>query len=258
MATPITALLIAAACAAQSPRPVFEAFEVATIKPALTPPAGRYIRMQSAHRFYAKNYTLKLLVGAAYNLTPNAISGGPAWIETEPFDILAGTPGELRPNNDEQMAMLRKLLADRFQLTFHREPKQLPVYALTVGKAGSRLKESASDPDAQPDIVNVLFPDHVTLPARNATMAQFTSMLQRAVLDRTVLDQTGLTGRYDFDLEWTPDETQFAGNGPKATSESTRPDLFAAVQIQLGLRLEATKGPVQTIVIDKVEKPSEN
>jgi uncharacterized protein (TIGR03435 family) len=82
--------------------------------------------------------------------------------------------------------------------------------------------------------------------------------MQRVVLDRPVLDNTGLTGRYDFDLEWTPDESQFGGKGPPATAESSKPDLFAAIQSQLGLKLEATKGAVATLVIDRVEKPAEN
>jgi hypothetical protein len=105
-------------------RPVFEAFEVATIKPAATEPPGRYFRMQSAHQFYAKNYTLKALVALAWDLTPAAISGGPSWVDSDHSDILAETPNEIRPNRDEQMSMLKKLLIDRFKLTFHREQKE--------------------------------------------------------------------------------------------------------------------------------------
>jgi uncharacterized protein (TIGR03435 family) len=89
-------------------------------------------------------------------------------------------------------------------------------------------------------------------------MVQFASMMQRAVLDRPVVDKTGLSGKYDFDLEWTPDETQFGGQGPPGTPESTKPDLFAAIQRQLGLRLEATKGLVAVLIIERVERPSEN
>jgi uncharacterized protein (TIGR03435 family) len=96
--------------------------------------------MQSAHRFYVKNYSLKSLVGAAYNLTPRAISGGPAWAGSDHYDILAGTPGEVQPTLDEQMSMLRKLLGDRFKLTFHREQKEFSIYALTVAKNGPKLK----------------------------------------------------------------------------------------------------------------------
>jgi uncharacterized protein (TIGR03435 family) len=249
---------------AQSPdhRPAFDAFDVATIKPAPPEEQGRFIRMQSAHRFFAKNYTLKALLGAAYNLTPRAISGGPSWIDSDKYDVLASTPGDVPPNLDEQMAMLRNLLAERFQLTFHRERKEFSVYALTVAKTGLKLKESTAPPDGLPDLVNVITPEkgggyRIVLPARNATMAQFASMMQRTIFDRPVVDQTGLTGKYDFDLEWRPNESQFGGN-IAANPDSSEPDLFAALHQQLGLRLEATKGFVEALAIDRVEKPSDN
>jgi uncharacterized protein (TIGR03435 family) len=245
-------------------RPAFEAFEVATIKPVDPNSPGRYIRMQSAHRFYAKNHTVKRLVGAAYNLNPRMISGGPGWIDSDQYDVVAATPGEVQPSQDEQMAMLRNLLADRFKLTFHRQQETLPVYALTIAKTGSRVKESTGLPDALPELISVVYPDpagvHLKMPARNATMAQFASILQRAILDRPVVDQTGLPGKYDFNLEWTPDESQFDGalNRGTNTDGSAKPGLFAALQQQLGLKLEATRGPVDLLVIDRVERPSEN
>jgi uncharacterized protein (TIGR03435 family) len=216
--------------------------------------------MQSAHRFFAKNHTLKTLIEAAYDLTPRAISGGPDWTDSDRYDILAGTPGEVQPNLDEQMSMLRKLLTDRFKLTFHREQKEFSIYALTVAKNGPKLKESAA-PDGQPDLVNVVLPNRIWLPARNSTIAQFASMMQRAVLDRPVVDKTGLSAKYDFDLEWADDESQFGGLLRKRASADDgpdKPDLFAAVQQQLGLRLEAAKGPIEVLVIDKVARPSEN
>ena len=258
------AILAASAIFAQSPpaRPTFDAFEVATIKPADPNSLGRYIRMQSVNRFYAKAFTLNALVAAAYSLTPRAISGGPAWTDSDRYDILASTPGDIQPNLDEQMAMLRKLLGDRFQLAFHREPKELPVFALTVAKGGPKLKPSTARPDQLPYLINTVYPEekggvHILLPARNATMMQFAAMLQRGVLDRMVVDQTGLSGTYDFDLEWTPDENQFGGTLPRSV-EPTKPSLFVAMQEELGLRLEATRGPVQALVIDRVERPSEN
>ena len=243
-------------------RPAFDAFEVATIKPAADDQSGAFIRMQSAHRFYVKNYSLKSLVMAAYNLTPRAVSGGPAWAVSDRYDILAGTPGELQPNLDEQMSMLRKLLADRFKLTFHREPKEFSIYALTIAKNGPKLKESTAPPDKLPELVSVVFPDRVLLPARNASTAEFAAhLMNRGVLDRPVVDRTGLSGKYDFDLEWADDETQFGGQLRKRASPddgSEKPDFFAAVQQQLGLRLEATKGPIETLVIDRAERPSDN
>lgn len=257
-------LLAPIALSAQSPatRPAFDAFAVATIKPTAPDSRARYIRMQSVNRFYATGFTLQALVAAAYSLTPRAISGGASWTDAERYDILASTPGDVQPNLDEQMAMLRRLLTDRFQLTFHREPKELPIFAITVAKGGSKLKLSTAPPGGLPELINTIYPEekggvHVVLPARNATILQFAAMMQRTVLDRAVVDQTGLSGTYDFDLEWTPDESQFGGNLPRSV-ESTKPSLFTAMQEQLGLKLEATKGPVQALVIDRVERPSEN
>jgi len=236
-------------------------FEVAVIKPTSPDERARYTTMQGAHQFIAKSYTLKYLVSAAYNLPPRAISGGPDWSDVDRYDILASTPGETRPTLDEQMAMVRSLLTDRFNLKFHKEPKEFPVYLLTVARGGVKLKESAAAAgDEQPVLVNTVYPgEKISLPARNATMAQFASMLQRAVLDRPVIDQTNLSSRYDFYLEWTPDDTQFGGNlPPVAPQNAVKPDLFAALQQQLGLRLEAARAPIDTIVIDSVQKPSEN
>lgn len=251
---------------AQSPasRPAFDVFEVASIKP--TAPdwsGGRFIRMQGAHQLVARNHALKTLIAAAYNLTPRAISGGPTWVDSDHYDILAETPSEIRPNLDEQMSMLRKLLADRFKLTFHREQKEFSVYALTVAKNGSKLKESTVSPDSfpagPPPLVLVVSPQSIRLPGRNATMAELASVFQRAALDRPVIDKTGLSGRYDFDLEFTPDETQFDGAfAGRASADDAKPGLFTAIQEQLGLRLEPTKGPVDALVIDHVERPSEN
>lgn len=218
--------------------------------------------MASAHEFTARNHALLTLIAAAYNISPQAISGGPGWVESDHYDIVAKAPGEVRPNPDEQMAMLRKLLADRFQLRFHREKKELHVYALTVAKGGAKLKESTVSPDASPEgpppLIFVVSPQSVRLPGRNATMADLASVLQRAALDNPVLDRTGLSARYDFDLEFAPDETVFGGALGKGPEDSTRPGLFAAIQQQLGIRLEATRGAVDAIVIDRVERPSAN
>jgi uncharacterized protein (TIGR03435 family) len=263
----VAALISAVGIFAQPPpaRPAFDEFEVATIKPAADEQSGAFIRMQSAHRFYVKNYSLKSLVMAAYNLTPRAISGGPAWAVSDHYDILAGTPGEVQPNLDEQMSMLRRLLTDRFKLTFHREKKEFSIYALTVVKNGPKLKESTAPREKLAELVSVVFPDRVLLPARNTTMAEFAAhLMNRGVLDRPVVDRTGLSGKYDFDLEWADDESQFGGKLRKRASPDDgdhgddKPDFFAAVQQQLGLRLDATRGPVDVLVIDQAERPSEN
>jgi uncharacterized protein (TIGR03435 family) len=247
----------------QNPRSKFDQFEVATIKP--TAPdwtGGRYMRMQTAHQFAAKGYALRVLLSAAYNLNPKAISGGPAWVDSDLYDVLAETPGEVRPTQDEQMSMLRKLVSERFNLTFHREQKEFPIYTLTVAKNGPKLTEAAPDtsPEGSPPLVFRLAPDGARLPARNATMGELAWVMQRAAVDRQVVDKTGLMGRYDFDLEWSPDESQFNGQfrGPVSTDPAAKPDLFTAMQQQLGLKLEAARGPIEAMVIDKVERPSAN
>lgn len=235
------------------------AFEVATIKPA--PPdakAGRYITMQGNNRLVVKYYTVKLLIAAAYNVSPKAISGGPAWAETDHFDIVALTPGEKRPTQPEQMAMLRTLLSDRFKLAFHREPKEFAIYQLEVAKEGPKLKESTAPASDPAQLVSTVYPQHIHLPAKNATMSDFASLLQRALLDRPVVDDTQLAGRYDFDLDWAPDETQFGGEVPVASADAQAPPFFAAIEQQLGLHLEATRGTVQAVVIDHVDVPSAN
>jgi uncharacterized protein (TIGR03435 family) len=220
--------------------------------------------MQSVNQLVARSYEPRVLIAAAYSLSPRAISGGPAWVDSDHYDILARTPGEIRPNQQEQMSMLRDLLADRFKLTFHREQKIFPLYTLTVAKGGPKLKESTVSPDAAPEgpppLVFVLSPEGVRLPGRYATIAEMAAVMQRSLFDRPVVDKTGLSGRFDFDLEWTPDESQFNGNAVRVpgAADSGKPDLFAAIQQQLGLKLEATKGPIEALVIDRIERPSDN
>jgi uncharacterized protein (TIGR03435 family) len=216
--------------------------------------------MQSLNQFVARGYQLRVLISAAYNLNPKAVSGGPAWIDSDLYDIFARTPGAVRPGLDEQMAMLRRLLADRFGLKFHREKKEMSIYALTMAKNGPKLKESPPappNPEGPPPLVFVLAPDVVRVPARGATTTELTYILQRAALDRPVIDRTGLTARYDFDLEFSPDESLFGG-ALRGSGDGNKPGLFAAMQEQLGLKLEATRGPVDSIVIEKIDRPSDN
>jgi uncharacterized protein (TIGR03435 family) len=151
------------------------ALKVATIKP--TAPDwkdGRFIRMQTAQQLGARNHELHRLIAAAYGLSMQAISGGPPWTDSDHYDILGKTPGDVRPNLDEQMAMLRSLLADRFKLTFHRDQKEMSIYALTVARNGPKLKETTTSPDATPEgpppLVFVVSPGLLRMPARYATM----------------------------------------------------------------------------------------
>jgi uncharacterized protein (TIGR03435 family) len=214
--------------------------------------------MEGDNRFIAYHFTLNLLIAAAYDLNPRTISGGPKWVDSDHFDILGVTSGGTRPSREQQMAMLRTLLADRFGLTFHRDSKVFSIYELQVGPGGPKLKPTTAAPDAPINVTNTVYPSKVVLPARNATIQDVVAMMQRAMLDRPVVDKTGLTGRYDFDLEWAPDETQFGGALIPAPSDSPSPPLFTALQQQLGLKLVATKGPVDALIIDHANPPTEN
>lgn len=155
--------------------------------------------------------------------------------------------------------MVKKLLTERFKLTFHHDKKELPAYVLTVSKAGAKMTKSEADPNAPPSL---FFRQLGQMTVRNSDMAEFAQVMQAAVLDRPVVDQTGLAGKYDFPLNWTPDESQFGGMGMKVPAPSDKadapPGLFTALPEQTGLRLDATKAAVEVLVIDHVEKPSEN
>jgi uncharacterized protein (TIGR03435 family) len=257
MAGLLTLGAVAQAPAAAMVRPKFEAFDVATIKPVeAQEKASRYFRMEGTHRFVAKYFNLKLLIAAAYDVNPKTISGGPGWVESARFDILAITPGEVIPNRQEQMAMLRNLLTERFKLTFHREPKVYSIYALGIAKGGPKLMKSTAPDDDPPRVISTVYPDKIVLPAHNASMEDFTAMLQRAMLDRPVVDKTGLQGRYDFTLEFAPDETVFGGEITAAPSDAPSLPLFTAIQEQIGLKLEAMRGPVSALVIDGAQKPT--
>src|SRR6185312_7033075 len=173
----LVGMFVAAALFGQTP-PDGAAFEVATIKP--TAPdwsGGRFIRMRTSHELEARNHALKTLLAAAYDLSPQAISGAPEWSEAQHYDILAKTPGEARPTLDQQMAMLRRLLDERFHLVHHREQKEMPIYSLTVAKGGAKLREPATPADATPQgppaLAFVLSPQDARLPARSATVGEF-------------------------------------------------------------------------------------
>ncbi len=233
-------------------------FDVATIKPATPDRPGKAFLVRG-RQFSTINTTLADLITFAYGIHAKQITGAPSWVETEKFDVAAQPNGEGQPNEKQWKAMVQKLLADRFKLAFHRDKKELSVYAIVVGKNGPKLTKSESTSN----LPGLFFRGLGNLPCTNATMADLASVLQGAVLDRPVVDQTGITGRYDFTLLWTPDEFQFGGAAaknppPPPTNGAAPPDLFTAMQEQLGLKLESTKAQAEVFVIDKVSKPTEN
>ena len=232
------------------------AFEVATIKLSDPNRPGRRLFSIRGTEVIAVYATVSDLITFAYGVHAAQISGAPAWVESDKFDITGKSEGDGQPNPNQFKTMLQKLLADRFQLTLHRDKKQLTVYALRNSGPKLTLSEAASP------IPNLIFRAG-NWPVRNATMEEFAGVMQ-AHLDRPVVDQTGLKGRFDFQLRWTPDETPSASPGgpgepPKLPERAdSLPDLFTAIQQQLGLKLESTKAQVDVLVIDKVEEPSEN
>jgi uncharacterized protein (TIGR03435 family) len=234
-------------------------FEVATIKPSKPGAPGKGLVMRDPRTFMTVNYTVADLISFAYAVHVRQITGAPAWLEDEKYDITATPDPPGQPNRKQIEIMVQKLLADRFKLTFHHDKKELSVFALTVGKTGPKLTASTGDPNGLP---GVGLGGLGRVIANNANMSDFTGLMQSVVLDRPVVDQTGLKGRFDFELKWTADENQFPGLmgqlPPPPENVEAPPDLFTAIQQQLGLKLEAVKTAVDVLVIDHVEKPSAN
>ena len=199
-----------------------QSFEVSTVKPAAPDSSGMTFRFAGPHRFTANNHTVKECIGFAYNLTPALMPGGPPWIESERYDIVGQIPGETQPPRDQVLLMFQGLLADLFKLKFHREQKEMTVYNLVIGKNGVKMKESTSGPTAGSLLIGFAPPRGRSLPARNATMVAFASLLQRVVVDRPVIDKTGLSGKYDFDLEWAIEGTRVDQSAPPCLRDPRR------------------------------------
>ena len=236
------------------------AFEVATIKPSDPARPGQIITLRGAE-IITTNTTLHDLINLAYWLHPKQLTGGPAWTVSDKFDLAGKPDAPGQPNVDQMKMMIQKLLADRFQLKFHFEKRELSVYAITIAKTGAKITRSQDDPNNLAGWNIGRNPSGTTFTFRNAPLSQITAVLQNS-LDKPVVDQSGLSERYDFTVTFTPDPAQAALLGgpprPAADNPDAAPDLFTAFQQQLGLKLESTKAPVDVMVIDKVEKPSEN
>ncbi|HEY6392831.1 MAG TPA: M56 and DUF3738 domain-containing protein, partial [Bryobacteraceae bacterium] len=230
-------------------------FEVASIKPSA--PGGRGVRVQMAPggRLDASNITVKFLIQQAYGVKDFQVIGGPGWINSERYDLVAKADGDIG-RMEQIRPLIEKLLADRFQLTIHRDTKELPIYALVVGKNGPKLKESEANNQGPQIRMN-----RGLINGQAMGMAMLASQLS-VPLGRTVLDKTGLTGQYDIKLEFTPEDGPGRGPGDGAEAapppDATGPSIFTALQEQLGLKLESSKGPVEIIIIDRIEKPTAN
>jgi uncharacterized protein (TIGR03435 family) len=218
--TILSAYGILAQSAATSP-----AFEVATIKPVSPDARGMSFRMAGAHRFTINNHTLKEVIATSYDLAPRLISGGPAWVDSDRYDMVGVTPGDSQAPWEQRQLMMQTLMADRFNLKFHREMKEAPVYNLVIGKNGKdglKLKESPN-PGQNSSLMMQGLPNRgIRLPARTASMADLAALMQRVIVDRSVIDKTGLTAKYDFDLEWTPDGAPPPTDGTSNLTSSPR------------------------------------
>jgi uncharacterized protein (TIGR03435 family) len=238
-------------------------FEVATIKPSAPNKPGKGFAFRGGH-FVTFNTNMNDLVAFAYGLHSKQIIDGPAWLGTDLYDIEAKPDAEGQPSHKQMQIMVQKLLTDRFKLTFHHDKRELSVYVLSLASGGPKMTmtKSTADPN-EPGAF--LFRELGDLIVRNETMAVFATWMQTSVMDKPVVDQTGLTDRYDFQLKWTPDQSQFGqfrGSGaivpPPTNDPNAPPGLYTAIQEQLGLKMGRGKVPDDVIIIDHVEKPSEN
>jgi uncharacterized protein (TIGR03435 family) len=234
-------------------------FEVATIKPS-DPLKDREHMSITAGGLLNATVTVKSLIERAYGIRDDQLVGGPKWMESARYDILARSderddPGKLSPAEQDayierQKERLQSLLADRFQLKFHSARKELPVYALVVAKHGPKL---SAPKEGEAHRLYTQGPGQ--LACFGASMGELAAELPDVGVSRIVLDKTGLTGRYDFSLRWTPEDVATDAAMP---SDSYQGSLFTALQEQLGLKLVSQKGPVNVLVIDQMERPSEN
>jgi uncharacterized protein (TIGR03435 family) len=235
--------------------------DVATIKPNDSGAMSMQVLTFRGRNLITVNSSLADLMMFAYGVQMKQIIGAPDWIQRDRYDVNATPDVEGTPTADQVRIMIRKLLADRFQLKFHHDKRELSAFVLTVGKDGSKLKPA--QPNGNLHGVGMQSARTGALMfANNAPISAFTSFLQSLVLDRPVVDQTGLTGRYDMTVTFTLDDSLFNGHPPAfpkpADGVEPAPNLFEAIQQQLGLKLTAEKIQVDVLAIDHVEKPSAN
>ena len=245
------------------------AFDVASVKPSQSHDEQSASFVQPGGRYIATNVTLRMLVKSAYGLHEDQLVGGPGWINTERFDVIAKAEGYTSASGfrDQARLMLRPLLADRFKLTVRREQRELPVYALLMAGTGlgPQIRQSDSrecdgntkamtpaphsaEPEAPlPCGAEIYRPGH--LAARGMAFSSFVLNISRYT-DRVVVNRTGLDGKFDWDVQWTP-ENPTAGGSPPPDG----PLLFEALRDQAGFKIERQRGPVEVLVIEHAERP---
>jgi len=260
----VVVLYIVASASLAAQQPAAATFEVVSVKRHTSDDTRVRMVAQPGGGFVAANVPLRHVIRVAFQLQDNQIVGGPGWIDTDRFDIEAKASTASAVPGVELLQRLQSLLADRFKLTTHRETRELPVFALQRvrgdGSLGSGMRPTTC-PDLEVDFTqpkpcaNIGYSTGF-LTLRGAPMAPFTQELAR-YMDRMVIDRTGLDGRYDIELKWSPEQQQL-GAAPVPPAPQDRPAIFTALQEQLGLRLESTRAPVEVLVIDSVEPPTPN
>lgn len=249
----IAAVALCAIAAAQ------QTFDVSTVKPNAAADNRILLQIRPGGNFVATGVSLKLLIREAFDVRDFQVSGGPGWMDTDRWDIVAKAEGVTGPLPiDRFRPMLRALIEDRFQLKAHRETAELPIYSLVVAKNGPKLTANTGEPGPMIRL------GRGSLNFKKAGMAMLATQLSQQ-LGRSVVDKTDLQGDFDFTLEWTPEPGQGGAFGPLPGAagatppvDTSGPSIFTALQEQLGLRLVSEKGPVEIIVVDRVEKPSDN
>lgn len=225
-------------------------WEVAVIKPHDPAVSRDNIAIRGRH-FVIENKSVRDLVAVAYGLQAQQVQGGPEWFTSDKYDV-DGTPDvEGQPNRRQMQAMVQKLLADRFGLVFHRDKKEMSVYVITLPETGHKMTQNLGNPNGLPSQNGSHDASGRVDRYRNVSMADFAFILQM-MLSKPVLDQTGLSGRFDFVLKWTPDNEKAADEAVASSG------IFTAMWEEIGLKLEAVKAPAEVLVVDKVERPSAN
>jgi uncharacterized protein (TIGR03435 family) len=277
----ISCLIAAVGAIAQTNTPLKPAdahpkFDVASIKPSAPGNREAFLRSTPGGRMSCANMTLKDLIVIAYRIQPFQITGGPNWLESARYDIEAKLDNPGKPGMGPRL--LQSLLEDRFRLKLHRETKELPVYVLVLarkdGHIGANLTNAKEGNCAAPNQSAVsldsdksasqpcgLHNGRGNLSGLGVPMEGVATALSR-ILGRPVTNQTGLTGKFDVNVQYTPDENQMANLTPPGMKppppEGSGPSLFTAIQEQLGLRLESQKGPVEIFIVDGAQKATEN
>lgn len=248
------------------------AFEVASIKreTGVASGSGVTFAARPGGTLTVINNPLTNVIDNAYRIRRYQLIGGPDWIDSDRYNIQAKAAGDA--TRDEMMLMLQSLLADRFKLKVHREMRELPIYVLTVAKGGIKAPRSpdggcvtfdprnpprpAAGQATRPFCGNNLIRTN-TWDATAIDMAGAAGALV-GVLGRSVVDRTGITGKFDIHVQWTPDQASAGVDGATASNADAAPPLFTVLEDQLGLKVESSRGPVDVLVIDHVERPSEN